>query len=108
VIGPPERLVLEALAGAGIGLLAALLHLASLRWALRRLDRARRPGAFLAASSLVRVLLVAALLVVATGGRPAALAGALVGLVATRLLVVRRVLTAPRGSDGGQRIRTTT
>jgi F1F0 ATPase subunit 2 len=101
-----EALVVEGLAGAAIGAVAALLHLAGLRWTVRRLDRARRPGLFLAASSLVRVLLVAGLLVVATGGRPAALVGALVALLITRRLVVRRTLATPDGSAGGKAVRT--
>jgi F1F0 ATPase subunit 2 len=99
--GTPS-LLWEALGGAVVGAVAALLHLGGLWWTVRRLEGARRSPVLLVVSSLVRMLLVAGLLVAATGGRPAALLGALVGLAATRLVVVRRGLHPRAGPPGGR------
>jgi F1F0 ATPase subunit 2 len=85
-------LALGAAAGAGLG----LLLYGGLWWTVRRLATARRPGAALALSTVLRLGLVALALAGLARIEPAALAGAVVGLIAVRLVLIRRLAPAPR------------
>jgi F1F0 ATPase subunit 2 len=83
-----------------VGLAFGLLHFAGLRWTLERLLQTRRPAAALGLSSLVRLLLLAGALALATDGRPARLACALLGVLVARTWVVSRALRSRSRTAG--------
>lgn len=72
------------LGGAAVGFALGALHFVGLWWTLARMPRARRPGMWLAASTLVRLALVALVLSLLARLGLGWLAGALVGFIAAR------------------------
>jgi F1F0 ATPase subunit 2 len=88
---------LAALAlGAAAGLALGWLYFVGLWWTVQRVPHARRAGALLMVSFLLRAAVtVAGLLLVLRLG-PAALVAALVGFVAARWLATRGAVPGPR------------
>jgi F1F0 ATPase subunit 2 len=78
------------------GLVLGWVHFAGLWWTVRRLPGARRPGALLLASYLVRGLLIGAGLLAVVGLGPWPLVAATIGFVAARQAALRRY-----AGDGG-------
>ncbi len=85
------------------GLLIGVAYFGGLWWTVERIPHARRPGALLAASYLVRTVLALAAFAALVRLGPGPLVAALVGFVAARAVVVRRrarVVTAAPGAAG--------
>jgi F1F0 ATPase subunit 2 len=75
--------------GLGAGGLLGLAFFGGLMWTTRRLTTSRRPALLLAGSLVVRMTLVAVGFVVVTLVSPAALIGAVVGFVLSRVVLTR-------------------
>lgn len=80
-------LVLSALGG----LLVGLLHFAALWWTVRQITSARSPALLLGGSFLVRTTIAAGGIVLVAAGSPLRLAGAVVGFLVARTIMIRVV-----------------
>ena len=81
-----------AVAGLAVGILAGLVFFGGLWWTSQRLVTTRRPGLLVATSLLVRMIVIAATLVVLARIDVAMLAGGVVGVVAARMVLTRAVM----------------
>ena len=97
------QLALKLAVGLGVGLGLGWLHFGALWRTLAALPRARMPGVLMAVSLIARlaVLLAGFYLMARWGGWPA-LVGGLVGVVAVRAWLVRRIGRA-HDAPGGAR-----
>jgi len=77
--------------GVVVGACLGLVFFGGLWWTTQRLATARQPGLLLALSLLTRLAIVALALVVLARFNAAALIGALFGLIAVRIAMVRAV-----------------
>lgn len=91
--------VLGALAGFVLG----LGFFGALAWTARRLLRATRPATLMMASLVARMALLALGLVALARLSPWALGAAVPGVIAARLVLVRRFGTPPAGAVNGAR-----
>ena len=90
---------LKLAVGLGVGLALGWLHFGALWQTLSALPKARMPGLLMAASLIARMaVLLAGLYFVARWGGWVALAGALVGIVAVRAWLLRRIGGPANGS----------
>lgn len=78
--------------GLGVGGLLGLAFFGGLMWTTRRLATSGRPALLLAGSLVVRMTLVAVGFVLVTLASPAALIGAVVGFVLSRVALTRPVV----------------
>lgn len=75
--------------GVALGACLGLVFFAGLWWTTQRLVDARRPGLLLAGSLLARLVILGLGLVVLARLDPAALIGALLGVIGVRIAMVR-------------------
>lgn len=86
--------VLGVVAGACLG----LVFFGGLWWTTQRLVTAREPGLLLAGSLIARLAILALGLIVLARADPAALVGALFGLIAVRIVMIRAASQGRLGS----------
>jgi len=96
-------LALKLVVGLGVGLALGWLHFGALWRTLSALPKARMPGLLMAASLIARfAVLLAGFYLLARWGGWLALAGALIGVVAVRAWLLRRIGRPPHGSGSAR------
>jgi F1F0 ATPase subunit 2 len=81
-----------AVAGLAVGILVGLVFFGGLWWTSQRLATARRPGFLVATSLLVRMIVIAATLVVLARVDVVMLAGGVIGVVVARMVLTRAAM----------------
>jgi len=89
--------IVAALVGAAAGLAAGVGYFGLLWVTVRALPRLRAPALWLAASVVLRILLVLLLLVAIAAGRLPSVLGFVVAFLVVRTVAIRIVRTPPRG-----------
>lgn len=92
--------IARTLLGLGAGALLAVAFVVAVRWTARRLLDAPRPGQLLAISSLVRVVVVAAVFLALARLGPLVLAGTFAGFLIARGVALA-VLARPDARERG-------
>lgn len=82
--------LIDVAIGLVVGAVAGALFFGGLHWTVQRLRDSRRPLLLASVSLIVRALLLAGLLVIASDGRFLRIAVALVAILVVRTVMVRR------------------
>ncbi|MEX1286802.1 MAG: ATP synthase subunit I [Acidimicrobiia bacterium] len=81
-------MIADLLIGLGAGILAGIVFFGGLRWTVERLPLVRRPGLLISASFLIRTVVLAGVLVLASQGDLVRVVAGLVGVIAARTAIV--------------------
>ncbi|MEX1279779.1 MAG: ATP synthase subunit I [Acidimicrobiia bacterium] len=89
-------MIADLLIGLGAGILAGIVFFGGLRWTVERLPLVRRPGLLISASFLIRTVVLAGVLVLASQGDLVRVVAGLVGVIAARTAIVALVRRGDR------------